>query len=160
MALARETIVTQSVEEFLRDQLFTVRGYPETQVELLEAFNGTLPDPASKNYVAAGFHFDEGGVQAELGSSLKTRNYIIEFIVFGIDGRWGENLASTISLALDVDGLIPLLDFSEVGKPVMDQLLVMQTSSRHEPIEKPEPWQEHVHTVTAIVQDTYYASQV
>lgn len=159
MAIARETTVEQSCIEFLRDQLFNVRDFPEEQIEILDRFpDSKLPQPLTKNYIAAGFHFDEGGVQAELGSSLKTRNYVLEFYVFALSAAWGGSLSSTLRDAVDVIGTIPLLDLSQPEKPEFDRLVVLTATSRNEPVEDPEPWEQFVYAVTVVVEDTYFAS--
>lgn len=154
-------MVEQSVQEFLKEQLFTVRGYPQAQIEILDSFpKDGLPQPLDKNYVAMGFHFDEGGVQAELGSDLKRRTYVLEVFVFGLSSIWGGNLASTIRDAADVDGVIPLLDLSAAGSPEIDKLVVITAHARREPINNPQPWEEFVWTVTIQVEDEYWASLV
>ena len=165
MALAREQIVEQSVKEFVRDQLFNVRGINAGKVEIIdsppERKAGALPQPLDKNYAALGFHFDEGGVQAELGSDLKRRVYVIEFIVFGITSTWAANLASTIRDAVEVDnGRIPLLDFGKTGHPVMDYMTDANAIARREAVGDPHPWEEFVWITTVQVSDEYFASLV
>lgn len=165
MPLAREQIVEQSVKEFVREQLFTVRGLSKDRVEIIdsppERKAGALPQPLDKNYAALGFHFDEGGVQAELGSDLKRRVYVIEFIVFGLTSTWAANLANTIRDAAEVDnGRIPLLDFSATGHPPVDYLTEAAAIARREPVADPHPWEEFVWITTIQVQDEYFAHLV
>lgn len=164
MALAREQIVEQSVKEFVREQLFDVRGINEEKVEIIdsppERKAGALPQPLDKNYAALGFHFDEGGRQAELGSDLKSRVYVIEFIVFGLTSTWAANLANTIRDASEVDGRIPLLDFSQAGHPPMDYLTDVASIARRESVPDPHPWEEFVWITTIQVTDEYYARLV
>ncbi len=165
MALSREQIVEQSVKEFVRKQLFDVRGISKDKVEIIdrppERKTGALETPLKKNYAALGFHFDEGGKQAELGSDLKRRVYIIEFIVFGMTSVWASNLANTIRDAAEVDnGRIPLLDLSTEGHPALDYLTDAAAIARAEAITDPHPWEEFVWITTIQVTDEYFASLV
>lgn len=159
---AREQLVEQSVQDFVKDQLFDQRGYTTEQVGVLDSFpdKERRAQPLDKTYVAMGFHFDEGGVQAELGSDLKTRVYVIEFFVFGKDSTWANNIGPIVRDAVDYDGTIPLLDISQEDKPEIDRLLVITVAGRKEQVESPMPWEENVYSVTAHVQDDYYARLV
>lgn len=165
MALAREQIVEQSVKEFVRQQLFTVRGISEDRVEIIdsppERKADAIETPLTKNYAALGFHFDEGGQQAELGSDLKRRVYVVEFIVFGMTSTWAANLANTIRDSAEVDnGRIPLLDFSAAGHPPMDYLTDAAAIARREAVPDPHPWEEFVWITTIQVTDEYFARLV
>lgn len=161
MAITREDLVEQSVQDFIRRQLFDVRGYPEDQIELLDAFPyNTFRDELDKNYLALGFNFDDDGRQAELGSDLKTRSYTMEFFVFGISNVWGRNLANAIKFAADIDGVIPLHDYGDLAKPEIDRLVVEGSRSERQAIPDPEPWQRHVWVTYVVVEDTYFARQV
>lgn len=161
MAITRETLITQSVQDYVREQLFVARGYPEDQVELLDAFPyDTFDGPLDKNYVALGFNFDDQGTQAELGSDLKTRNYTLEFFVFAISQTWGSNLANALKFAADHDGIIPLLDYSSLAKPQIDAMIVKSTRTERQPIPDPKPHERYVWTTMVVVEDYYRAALV
>lgn len=161
MAITREDLVTQSVQDYLREQLFTVRGYPEDRIELLDSWHGEkLPTPLEKNYIATGYNFDDGGRAAEMGSDLTVRLYTIEFFVFGQTPTWGRNLANAVKFSLENDGLIPLLDIANAGKPVIDHLPLISVSAERQVINDPAEWERHVWTVHLRVEDTYYATLV
>lgn len=163
--ISREQLVEQSVKEYIREQLFEVRGIDESQVEILdspvERKTGALPQPLEKNYAALGFHFDEGGVQAELGSDLKRRQYVIEFIVYGLSSTWAANLANIIRDSSEVDnGRIPLLDFSKSGHPILDYLVDASAISRRQVVDDPKPFEEYLWITLISVTDEYYSSLV
>jgi hypothetical protein len=160
MALTREDFVTESVQQFLRKQLFDVHGYPGGKIEIVESFDPkdfeSKPTPLIKNYVATGYNFDDEGRQAELGSSLKERTYTIEFFVVGMDATWGKALAQAIKFSLESDqDQIPLLDIRVPERPAMDTLVVVGVNAERQPIPKPAPWQEHIWLVTLRVDDAY-----
>lgn len=159
MALTREQYVTQSVEDYLREQLFNVRGYPEDQVEIKDSFTGEPKDtPLTKNWVAAGFNFDDGGRQAELGSTLVKRMYTIEFFVFGLNATWGENLSNGIKYSLENDLAIPIVDIAVEGRPQTSEVLeVLSVAAQREPINDPPAWQRFTWTVRLKVEDYYDA---
>lgn len=161
MAITRETLITQSVQDYVREQLFDIRNYPEEQVELLDAFPYDRFDgPLDKNYVALGFNFDDQGSQAELGSDLKVRNYTLEFFVFALSATWGSNLANAVKFAADHDGLIPLRDYSDLAKPIVDYLVVDSVRTERQPIPDPKPHERFVWTTLVRVEDTYHAALV
>lgn len=161
MAITREDIVEQSVTDWIREQLFDVRDYPTSQIEIIDRFPSEgLPQPIDKNYIALGFGFDQGGESGEMGSDLRFRTYVFEFFVFGRSHTWAKNLANTIKFSADVDnGRIPLLDITDTEKPVIDYLIVEGTNVEHQAIANPEPWQEHVFLTTVRVEDQYFASE-
>jgi hypothetical protein len=159
MALTREQYVIQSVEDYLRRQLFDVRGFPEDKIEVKDSFTGENREtPLEKNWVAAGFNFDDGGRQAEVGSTLVRRIYTIEFFVFGLDATWAENLASGLRESLENDLMIPLVDIGEAGRPETGEALeVLNVQAQREPVPNPQPWQRFTWTVRLRVEDTYDA---
>lgn len=161
MAITREDLVEQSVQDYVRTAIFTDRGYPTAKVELLDAFPYDRFDGAlDKNYVALGFNFDDQGQQAELGSDLKTRVYTLEFFVFGISQVWARNLANAIKFAADNDGIIPLLDYADLAKPQIDSLVVEGTRTERQPINNPQPWERNVWITYVVVEDIYHAALV
>lgn len=160
MAITREDFVTESVQAFLRAQLFDVHNYPKEQITIVESFDpkelGSKPVPLDTNYIAAGFNFDDEGRQAELGSNLKERLYTIEFFVVGRDATWGKALAQAIKFSLEGEyDLIPLLDITQEARPQIDTLVVVGVNAEEQPIPNPAPWQEHIWLTTLRVQDAY-----
>lgn len=161
MAITREDLVEQSVQDYVREALFTRKGYPADRVELLDAFPYDKFDGGlDKNYVALGFNFDDQGQQAELGSDLKERNYSLEFFVFGVTAVWGRNLANAVKFASEYDGIIPLYDYGDLAKPQIDALIVDGARAERQPINDPKPWERHVWVTTVVVQDIYHARLV
>lgn len=158
--VTREQLVEQSTQEYIKDQLFNVRGYPTAQIEVLDAFPyDTFEGPLDKSYVAAGFNFDDQGRQGELGSDLTVRTYTIEWYVFGKSETWAKNLSHAIKFALEQDRIIPLLDVSEVAKPQIDAMPMVGVSAEKVMVPNPEPSQEHVYRVSCQVEDTYRPSE-
>lgn len=158
--VTREQLVEQSVEEWVKTQLFDVRGYPEPQIEVLDEFPfDTFEGPLEKNYLAAGFNFDDQGQQAELGSDLTKRMYTIEWYVFGLDATWAQNIAHAVKFALETDKIIPLLNVSVAGKPQIDSLEVFGVQAEKVQVPQPEPSEKHVYRVAVRVQDEYFPSQ-
>lgn len=159
MAVTREQYVTQSVEDYLREQLFNVRGYPQDQVAIKDSFTGEpIETPLSKNWVAAGFNFDDGGRQAELGSTLVKRVYTIEMFVFGTSATWGENLANAIANSLETDLAIPIVNIAIEGRPPKGEFLeVLSVAAQREAIPDPPEWQRFTWTVRLRVEDYYDA---
>jgi hypothetical protein len=160
--ISREDLVEQSVQEYVKDKLFSApRNYSTDLVELLDAFPYDRFDgELDKNYVALGFNFDDDGRQAELGSDLKTRLYTIEFFIFGMSAVWGRNLANVVKFAADNDGIIPLLDFGDLAKPQIDALVVDGTRAERQAVRDPKPHERHVWVTYVVVEDTYRAALV
>lgn len=156
--VSREDMVEQAVTDYARAAIFTERGYPSAQVEMLESFPYRLNEQQlTKNLIAAGFNFDDGGEQAELGSDLKRRVYTIQFFVFAMTATYGRNLANVLKFALDRDGQIPLKDVGQAAAPVIDYLTVVNVSAERQVIPDPEPWQEFCWSVHLRVADEYHA---
>lgn len=157
--VTREDMIAQSVTDHVQAAL-QARGYAG-EYELVESFEYVPRAELTQNVVAPGFNFDDQGHQAEMGSDLKVRLYTIEFFVFGTTALFARNLANVIKFALDADnGTIPLKDVSQDGAPEIDVLEVIGVQAEHQVVPDPEPWQEHVWTTTARVQDVYHASLV
>lgn len=161
MAISRQQIIEQSVQDYLRAKLGT-HGIPADAVTMLDAFEyGQFDDrPLDKEYVAAGFNYDKGAKPLELGSTLAQRTHVLEFWVFATTPQRGKALAGTIRDSLDDEGLIPLLDYNASGNPIMDYLQVEDPGPRaqRQIHPQPKPWQENAWTVTLPVIDTFYAS--
>jgi hypothetical protein len=159
--VTREEMVEQSVSDYLREQIFTVRGYPPARVGLMDAFaESLLPSPLDKNYLAIGFNFDDGGEQAELGSDLLRRQYVIEVWVIGLSSAEGRNLANAVRDSMESEGTVPLKDITAAGAPVIDYLIVDPVRAAREPVGEPKPWQEFLWIVTVPVLDEYHARLV
>lgn len=157
--ITREDLIEQSVTDYIRHAIFTERGYPANRVELVEAFDEErFEGPLDKNYLAVGFNFDDGGRPLELGSDLVERVYTIELWVIGMDGTSGRNLANAVRDSAEEDGLIPLLDIRQQGKPVIDQLVVDPVRAMRQPVPQPRPWQRFLWIVHIPVVDQYYLS--
>lgn len=164
MAITREDYVEQSVQTYARRQLFDVKGYPEEQIEFLEAFDDNMFDnqpELRKNFVASGYDFDDDGRQAELGSDLITRLYTFEFFCIGISSVWGRNLSQAIKFGLETDGIIPILDIADADSapdwPQIDSLVLVGVSANRVIVQDPAPWQKHIWITRVRVEDTYNA---
>jgi hypothetical protein len=154
----RETIIERSVEAYLRNQLYAVRGYPPEKVVMLDAYPTTsmMNKPLDQNYIAIGWTTDDGGRDAELGSSLRRRLYTIDFYTFGISRVWGKNLASVIRYCLESDDVIDLIDPSD-GVTILGHVDVDFVSSQQAVASNPRPWQENCYITRLRVED-YFSS--
>lgn len=159
MAVTREQFVMQSTEDYLREQLFVKRGYSEDKVSVKDSFSGDpVETPLTKNWIAAGYNFDDGGKQAEMGSTLVVRVYTIEFFVFGLDSTWGQNLANAVKFSLENDLAIPIVDITVAERPETDEVLeVLSVSAERQVIQDPADWQRNCWTVHLRAQDFYNA---
>lgn len=159
MAITRESYVSRSVDTYLI-RLLAERGYTDDVIEFLESFPHDRFDetPLTKTYVAIGYNFDDGGKDAEMGSNLKHRLYTIEFFVIGQSHTWAKNVAQAVKFTLENDKTIPLLDITQPSLPAIDALVLASVSAEHQPVPSPKPWQEHIWTVHARVEDTYVPS--
>lgn len=153
--ISREDIIEQSVEDYLRTQLFDARGYPPDRVSLLDAYptQTRMQQALDRNYIAIGYSFDDGGKQAELGSSLKRRLHTIDFHIFGLTRVWGRNLAAVARYALETDGNVPLKALPD--ETVIGALYVDFVSAQQAPVNNPRPWQENIWIVRLRVEDFY-----
>jgi hypothetical protein len=152
----RETIIERSVDAYLRNQLFTVRGYPTDKVQILDAYptQTMMRRPLDRNYIAIGWSADDGGRQAELGSSLVRRRYTFDFYTFGTSRVWAKNLASVIRYSLESDQNIDLLDPRD-GTTVIDSVAVDYVAAQQALTTDPRPWQENCWIVRLRVEDYY-----
>lgn len=154
--IQRSQKVEQSVQDYLRGLIFGAQKYPESQVELLDAWDGDkFEGGLEKNYIAMGFNFDDGGKEGETGSNLVRKLITIEFFVVAKNATWGRNLSSAITTALESDRVVPLKDIGEPGEPVFDALPVINVSSEHQPVADPKPWQRFIWTVHLRLEDEY-----
>lgn len=153
----RETIIERSVELYLRHQLYDIRSYPQNKVVMLDAYpdNQRMSKPLDANYVAVGYQADDGGRQAELGSSLKRRLYTMDFYVFGISRVWGKNLANVLRSCAEVDGVINLVD--PVTSAVLGYVGVEFASTQPALRPDPRPWEENC-WITRVRLEDFYSS--
>lgn len=157
--ITREEKVEQSVSDFVRNDLFTVRAYPEDRVTLVDAFDPAYFEALNeldRSYVALGFNFDNGGTPAELGSRLLHRQYQIEVFVIADSPAAGRNLANAVRDGLEAAGIVPLKDIAQPGAPVIDYLIVDPVRVERQPIPEPKPWQENVWVIYVPIFDEYY----
>jgi hypothetical protein len=157
--IQREDKVERSVERFLKEQM-AAQGYPDKQVSFMESFDVTEFEDGvpSTNYIATGFNFDDGGAEAEAGSTLTIKTVTIEFFIIAKDATWGRNLKNAIVTSFEEDKRVPLWDFGEVeDPPLIDYLPVLTVTGQREPIPDPAPWQRFVWTALLRLEDEYYA---
>lgn len=154
----RESIIQRSVELYLKDQLYVVRGYPTKDVVILDAYPGVerREKPLDANYIAIGWSSDNGGKQAELGSSARARLFTIDFHIFGISQIWGKNIASVVRYSLEADGIINLI--SPIDSSVLGYVDVDFVSAQPVTPSNPRPWEEHAWITRLRVEDSYYTS--
>lgn len=166
--IPRKTIIERSVDVYLRNQLFNVRGYPNqpTQgnpnrswVQMLDAYptNERMSQPLDANYIALGYAADDGGKFAEIGSSAKERKHTFDFYIFAINRVWGANLGGVIESSLESDGVIDLLDPQNNNK-IIDYVDVDFVSAQQAVTRTPRPWEENCWIVRLRVIDNYYNS--
>lgn len=157
--ISREKLIEMSVLKYVQDGLATM-GLGTDKITYLESFNTNIFDAEiEKTYIAAGFHANDGGRLWELGSNLRRKCWTFEYWIIGLNYEQGENLANQVSLVVETDLLIPILDFTEPQPyPVIGAL-----ESAEEPakvmraiVGDPMPWQRFLYTVTIPVLDFYY----
>ena len=154
--ITREAQVQESVTRYVRDALIA-RGFPQSDWEFRAAYPYGLT-ALSTNIVAAGFTFDDGGRQFEIGSNFKERKYTIEFFVFGQTLTWAQSLGNAIKFAIEQDAIIPLLDITQMPPVATNPPEVLELDAVHarrQPLNDPEPWQEFVWYVLCQVTDYY-----
>lgn len=157
--IAREQKVQQSVQDYVRGKVFTEWGYPEDQVELVDSFNADdYEGGLSKNVIAVGYNFDDGGSAAELGSDLVRRVYTIELFCLGATPTWAQNLSGIVKEALESERRIPLREIGDPARPIIDYLIVDDVTNEREVISDPAPWQRYIWTVRVRVEDEYFAN--
>lgn len=161
--IPRETLIEQSVTDYLRDHLLAA-GYDDTVVLVREAFPSVeeRSSPLMTTTLAVGFSFDDGGRIAELGSDLTQRVYTTEFWTFGTSANMGQNIANTVKHVFESEGVVPLKDYSKPGAPPFDSLVLMDEKGvlvQRQISTDPLPWDLNVFTTTVKFEDYYFASQ-
>lgn len=157
--ITREQAVEESVNILIRKAL-AARGYQQDTGAadgwtMLPSFPYGLTK-LDTNLVAAGFDFDDGGKQFEMGSNLKERKYTLEFFVFGKTLTFAKSLANAIKFSIENDQAIPLYDINQVMPVLSGEWLELdEVHSRRQIIPDPEPWEEFVWYVMCTVSDYY-----
>lgn len=113
--------------------------------------------------LAFGFNVDDGGMPAELGTSLTHYVHTLVVWVFALEPRFGRKVAYAIQHVCRVNpdtlpDTIPLLDFNADADapPVLDSLMTLHVQVKHEGNSSPRPWDRYVWTASIGVRDTYY----
>lgn len=155
--VTREQLIEQSTQEFVKNALFIERGYPSAKIEVMDAFpKDRFEGPLTKNYIAAGYGFDDQGQNIEMGSDVTRRVYTVEWFVFAMTSTWGRNLAHAIKFALEVDASIPLLNITEPEPwPTIDRLVVLGVNSEEVPVADPTPAEENMWRTVVRLEDIY-----
>lgn len=161
--IPRETMIEQSVTDYLRTNLVTA-GYDDSVVLVREAFPSAeeRSSPLLITTLAVGFSFDDGGRMAELGSDLTQRVYTTEFWTFGTSPNLGQNVANVVKHIFESEGIVPLNDYSKAGAPQFDSLILMDERGvlvQRQIATDPLPWDLNVYTTTVKFEDYYFASQ-
>jgi hypothetical protein len=153
-------MIEESIQSYVKATLLAW-DYDETVVQVRESFPSVdeRSQELAVTQLAIGFNFDNGGRPMELGSDLTMFVHTIELWVFGTDPDTGRNVANTVRRILySEERLVPLLDISQAGDPVIDQLIVETAAVQRQISRDPRPWDRFVWTCTAKVEDTYYPS--
>lgn len=160
--LAREDLITQSLQVHLRTNLTTL-GYI-AKVEILDAYSAELmderyPNGLDKTLIATAFQFDDGGTAVELGSTLTSYLHTLDFLVFGHTAVWGRNVAYVVKQIFQTDeSAIPLLDFSLPSRPILDWLPVEEVSTEREATSfEAKQWAQHAWSTRVRVSDETFA---
>lgn len=157
--ITREQQVEESVNILIREAL-AARGYQQDTGDangwkMLESYPYGLQQ-LDTNLVAAGFEFDDGGKQFEMGSNMKERKYTFEFFVFGTTLTFAKALANAIKFSIEHDQAIPLYDITVTPPAQSGEWLELDAvHSRRQIIPDPEPWQEFAWYVMCTVTDWY-----
>lgn len=160
--VTREQKIEQSVQDLVREMLFTRFQYPTDKVELLDSFPYNRFEGAlDKTYVASGFNFDDGGEAGEMGSDLIHRIYTVELWIFGATALWGRNVANAVKAALEQESTIALIDHGGTGTEI-DRLTIPPRGlrTRHVSARDPRPWEQNVWVTTVNLEDYYSAELV
>lgn len=161
--LLREDLVYYSILRKLKEELPEF-GYvlaPEEKADLLVREAWPTPEERTKeltiNTLALSLAVDDGGRDAELGSTLTEYRHTIEGVVFGLELSFAFQVAQAVKHILrESDDAIPLLDFSQEGDPQIDTLRIDKVQVKHLPNNAARPWDQYVYGVACVVTDTYY----
>jgi hypothetical protein len=156
----RAVYVEQSVQTFIRASVLS-RGFPETQIEFRDDFEQRTLEAEkqlTKDYVAMGFNFDEGGRSLEMGSDLTEYEHHIEIFVIAQAADRGRALAYAIREDLEAAAAVPLLDILQSPPPQFDTMIVSTVKVERQVTADPLPWQEFAWLVTLVISDEFYPS--
>jgi hypothetical protein len=134
---------------------------PAPNVIVRESF--PTPDeretPLSATTLAFGFNVDDGGEQAELGSTLTKYVHTLTAWIFALEPRFGRKVAYAIQHVCRVNlDLIPLLDFNAdpASPPQIDALNTLLVQVEHMGNNSVRPWDKYVWCAHINVRDCYY----
>jgi hypothetical protein len=157
--VSREDCVEQSIENLIRTSLIA-RGFPADAFVIVDAYAAeNFQGPLTTSHVAVGLEFDDGGDEGELGSDLRVRTYVVQVMVYGAEGKQGQQLAHGIRDGFDEAGAVPLVDLRVPGTPVVDQLAVDAIRVEREDRDAPKPFERFMWSVTVPVTDEFYPSR-
>jgi hypothetical protein len=161
--ILREDLVEMSVLRKLKEAL-PEYGYilsPEPKADLL--VKEMFPTPEERtaelkiNTLAFGFNIDDGGREAEMGSTLTEYKHTLVAWVFGMEPRIARQIANSVKhIMRRSDDAIPLLNFAAEGNPQIDVLRTDKCQVMHQGNNSQRPWDQYVWTATTVLTDTYY----
>lgn len=118
-------------------------------------------DELKATTLAFGFNVDDGGRQAELGTTLTEYVHTLTCWVFALEPRFGRKVAYAIQHVARANlDLIPLLDFNADADnpPVIDAMNVLGVQVQHQGNQSVRPWDRYVWTATINARDVYYVT--
>lgn len=140
---------------------------PAPNVVFRESF--PAPDEREKELtattIAFGMSADDGGMPAELGTTLTRYVHTIQAWVFALEPRFGRHVASAIKHAARIGqgqwglpDVIPLLDFNSdpTGDTQIDIMPVLAVQEAHVGNSSIRPWDKYLWSVNISVQDIAY----
>lgn len=162
-------ILREQLVKFSLIQLITERlpdfGYVLTgagqNVEVRQSF----PTPTERTEelkittLAFGFDIDDGGVPAELGSTLTKYVHTLTAWVFATEPEFGEQVASSIKhIMRRADDAVPIYDYNQESNPQIDTDMIESVQTQHQANNSPRPWDQYVWTTAIKIQDYYYVT--
>ncbi len=169
MALLREELVAYSVLQYLNENmgtygfiLATNKTNPPEPEEANLRTRESFPSPEERlqeleiTTLAFGFSNDDGGREAELGSTLTQYTHRLEIWTFATDPHLGYRCAHAIKHVVRHAGdSIPLRDYDTETNEVIDHLLVGKARVQHQANNSPRPWDQYVWTTVVEVTDFF-----
>lgn len=164
-SVERNVQIQKSVFQYLCTQLYDVRGFSRDDLQVEESFDyERFTEALDKTYLSLGFNFDDGGVLAEMGSSLIRRVITIEAFVFGLTNEWADTIVGAVQRQLWADQAIPLLDIGSSDTPaIIDYLFIPDRGSvrgERVPVRDPRPWEKYLQRIVVKVEDEAYAASL
>jgi hypothetical protein len=163
MAVLREDLMEYSVLRAVKVALpeygYILTPEPNANLEVLPAF--PTPEERARELtittLAFGFNIDDGGREAELGSTLTEYKHTLMAWVFGMENSLARQVANSIKHILrHADDGIPLLDFNQEGEPQIDTLRVEKVQVAHQGNSSNRPWDQYLWSASAVITDTFY----